>query len=112
MPALVIGALTVPNVMVASRADVEAVDRERTLDNSMLATLLAPMKRSWNISVNFNTQAELNALETALNTTPPVVCSGDLLGGTYNCHVERSGGDIPLGYNPMRKHYTFTLHEV
>lgn len=112
MPALVIGALTVPNVMSASRSDTEAVDRERAIDNTMLSTLLGSNKRSWRFDVNFNTVAELSALEAALNVAPPIACSGDLLGGIVNCHIERHGGDIPLGYSPRRLNYSFTLHET
>lgn len=112
MPALIVGGFTVPGVVSANRKIVEAVERERSYNNTMLATQIAADKDQWNINVSHINAADLASLEAALATTPPVTCSGDVLGGSVSCHIEKGGSEPVLGILPRRWNFNFVLHEV
>lgn len=112
MPALVVGAVTVSGAVSAPKTVLEAVDRDRAVDNSLLATQLGTAKGQWAIQVTNRPAAELSAIIAALLAVPPITCSGDLLGGTVSCHPEMHGTEVVLGANPRRWNLTFTLHQV
>lgn len=112
MPSLVIGGVTIPRVTAAPRTVVEAIDRERAFDNTMLAVQIAPAKASWSITVAHCTTAQLATIEAALAGTPPVTCSGDLLGGSVSCHIEVHSVDCVLGILPRVWNLTFTLYRI
>lgn len=111
MPALVIGSLNpVPGVVAARRTVVEAVERERAYDNTMLATKIADEKIEIAIEVTHLTAAQVTTLDAALDATPPVTCSGDLLGGSAAYHIQKTGSNPVLGILPLRWMVTFTMH--
>lgn len=112
MPALVVGAVTVSGAIAAPKTVLEAVDRDRAVDNSLLATLLGTAKGQWAIQVTNRPAAQFSAILAALAAIPPITCSGDLLGGTVSCHAEVHGTDTVLGTNPRLFNLSFTLHQV
>lgn len=109
MPALVVGPLTVPGVVSARRTVVEAVERDRSYNNTMLATQIAASKDEWEIEVTHVTAAEVASIESALAATPPIACSGDVLGGSVNCHARLNGSNPALDVRPLRHMVSFTL---
>lgn len=112
MPALVIGAVTVAGAVSAERTEVEAVERERAYAHNMLATQIAASKASWRVQVIARTAADLATLRAALVATPPVACSGDVLGGSVNCFPEIHTSAPALDIRPLRHSISFTLHEA
>lgn len=112
MPALVVGAVTVSGAVAAPKTVLEAIDRERAVDNSLLATQLGTAKGQWAIQVTNRPLAQLSAILAALAALPPITCSGDILGGSVSCHPEVHGQDLVLGTNPRLWNLSFTLHQV
>lgn len=112
MPALIIGGVTIPGVVAARRTVVEAVERDRAYANNLLATQIAAEKDEWAIEVSHVTVAELATIEAALAGTPPITCSGDLLGGSVSCHVQKNSTDPVLGILPARRMLSFSLLEA
>lgn len=110
MPALVIGSHTVDGVVSARRTVVEAVERERAYNNTMLATQIAAEKENWAITVSHVSAAEKSSIESALAGTPPITCSGDVLGVSVSCHVEKGGSEPVLGIKPLVFVLNFILH--
>lgn len=112
MPALVVGGVTVSVAPGGAReAVVEIGDRARAFDGTMRSTVRS-RKKAWPITTIPMTQGDATTLETALNGTLPVACSGDILGASVNCHPEITGID----YVPIAGSYlvvtSFTLHLV
>lgn len=69
----------------ASRSKEVIGDAARAFDGTFRQTVRA-RKRSWKVSTTPIARATADTLEAALeSTTLPLVCSGDLLGGTVNC---------------------------
>lgn len=88
MAFLVVAGVTVPVALNTTQgAPVEAGERVRAWDNSMLATI-RDRKKEWQVTTRPIPRADANTLEAALNGTPPLACSGDLLGGAVNCHAQ------------------------
>lgn len=112
MPALVVGGVTVRGVVSAPRNVVEAIDRERAIDNSLLATQLGTSKSEWAFSVTNRSAADYAALLAALAATPPITCSGDLLGGSFSCYPEVHGSETVLGTSPRLFNLNFSLLQV
>lgn len=112
MPALVVGGVTIPRVTAAPRTVVEAIDRERAFDNTMLAVQIAASKESWAITVSNATAAQRTTILAALVGTPPVTCSGNLLGGTVSCHIEIQSDEPVLGILPTVYNISFILHRA
>lgn len=112
MPALVVGALTVPNVVSGREVPAEAQDRFRTLDNTMMVTVLGDSKNAWAIEVASVTRAQVDAIKAALNGTWPLSCSGDILGATVDCVPEVHGFEAIAGSSPLLFSGSFTLHAV
>lgn len=87
MEFLVVAGVTVPVELNTSTADVSEVgDRERAFDGTMLATIRGH-KNEWKVQTPPLLRADADTLEAALKGTPPLACSGDLLGGPINCHA-------------------------
>lgn len=112
MPALVVGGTTIPRVMSAPRTQIEAIDRQRAYDNTMLAVQIGTTKKSWSILASHVTTAQLATIESALASSPPVTCSGDMLGGSVSCHIEVHSVEPILGILPRVWNISFTLHQV
>lgn len=110
MALLTVGAV---DVSVASAdLDYEEVgDRARAFDGTKLSTVRA-RKRMITIETIPYTTGNATTLQNALNATPPVSCSGDLLGGTVSMHPElksRKAVGVTGGHRVV---LTFVLHEV
>lgn len=43
--------------------------------------------RQWSVTTSFYTYANAESIVAALAGTPPLACSGTLLGGSVNCHL-------------------------
>jgi hypothetical protein len=111
MAALVIGGVTIPGVVAARRTVVEAVERERAYDNTMLATQIATSKWEVQVEVSHVTAAELSAIAGALAGTPPLSVTGDLTGG-ISCVAEVHSHEPVLGILPLRYNLSFTLYQI
>jgi hypothetical protein len=89
MPMLVVGGVTVP---VAREGgvdhDVEEFggDRTRAFDGTMRSTVRA-RKGQWSIVTTLMAGGAKDTLVAALVATPPVTCSGDILGASTSCHI-------------------------
>jgi hypothetical protein len=116
MPFLVVGGVTV-NVQAPGgvRHDIEeGIDRQRAFDKTMRTAVISatPRKNRWQISTTLATRAASDVLIAALNAPPPVVCSGDLLNATVNCHSQYLGMQPEPTSNGVTKYrVSFTLHE-
>ena len=64
----------------------EVGDRERAFDGTLRSTVRA-WKRVWPVVTIPITRTAGNALVTKLQGTPPLTCSGDLLGAQTSCHA-------------------------
>lgn len=86
MPFLVVSGVTLlVSPSSGEREKEEIGDRARAFDGTMRQTVRA-RKRSWHIVTTPLTRADADAREPYLESnTLPLVCSGDLLGGTVNC---------------------------
>lgn len=71
----------------SSRDKKEVGDRERAFDGTMRETIRT-RKRSWRVTTHPMIRSDANALETELESTPPLTCAGDFLGGTVSCHAK------------------------
>lgn len=90
MAYLTVGGVTVDAAEGQTRVGVEEIgDRFRAFDGSMNSTVRA-YKRSYEITTIPMTDTNADTLETALEGTQPVACTGDLT-GSVDLHV------VPLG---------------
>lgn len=84
MAFLIVSGITV-GVASAQREEDVAGDSARAFDLTFRMTVTA-RKENWAITTKPLSRTASDALESALkSTTQPLVCSGDLLGGTVNC---------------------------
>jgi hypothetical protein len=60
--------------------------RERSFDGTMRSSVRA-RKNSWRVMTTWYTRANADTLLAALEGSPPLAASGDLLGGSVNVHV-------------------------
>ncbi len=90
--------------------DHEVGERRRAYDGTM-HTSIRGRKRSWNIRTPPLLRATADSLYSALEATPPLACSGDLLGGAVSCHYESGGADHPRKQTGEHQVVEFTLHE-
>ena len=91
MAFLVVAGVTVPVALnTTSGAPVEAGERVRAWDNSMLSTV-RDFKDEWQVTTALMLRADADTLKAALQGTPPLTCSGDLLGGSVSCHAVITG---------------------
>lgn len=81
----------------APRQVIEIGDKERAFSGTLRSTIRA-RKREWDVTTVPMPQADADALEAVLEGTPPLTCSGDLLGGDVDCHIELQGS-TPLRLN-------------
>lgn len=90
MALLVVGGITVPIAISStpSRTDEELGDRDRAFDGTMRETIIAT-KHNYTFETTRMVRADADALVAALKATPPVTCSGDMLGasGSYFAQV-------------------------
>lgn len=114
MAILVVGAVT---VKVAGpegaerRIDEYGGDRARMFDGGMRETVRG-RKSSWQVSTKLLTTAEKNSLETALTATPPITCSGDLLGASTSCFAKIDGiHPVAKAGGETRWRFSFTLFQ-
>lgn len=89
MAFLVVAGQTVPVAMGTAEATVQEVgDKGRAFDGTQLSTV-RDRKDVYRIQTTPMLRTAANTLETALEGTPPLTCSGDLLGASTNCHVSQ-----------------------
>lgn len=111
MAILVVGGVTV-TVAVGQREPPTVIgDSGRALDGTMLSTVRARKKR-WSVTTSPMSQADAATLEAALVATPPVTCSGDLLGASTSCHIEVGAIDNLEGVSPYLVVISFSLDEA
>jgi hypothetical protein len=114
MPALVVAALTIPvaadggfRLSFSTTGGVTVA-----FDNSALSDQ-ANYKRQWEVTTRLLTAAEYAPIVAALQGTPPLTCSGDLLGGSVSCVPTLGTVDIrPMGNSVVRYVLSFTLREA
>lgn len=110
MSFLVVSGITV-SVASATRSKELIGDTARAFDGTFRQTA-HDRKRSWQVTTTAMSRTDANALETALeSTTLPLVCSGDLLGGTVNCYCPVVDSWDAVKVNPHRAVVQFTLLE-
>lgn len=112
MPFLTVTGQTVPVAVGGASEEVELIgDRARAFDGTMRSTRRAT-KRKWQVKTAPMTTADATSLRTKLLATPPLTCSGDLLGGTVSCDAEITGVEFVAAAGTDRQAIEFTLHEV
>lgn len=109
MPYHVVGGVTV-SVAASSESVEEVGDRGRAFDGTLRSTIRA-RKKEWTISTVPMTQADATTLETALNGTLPVACSGDLT-GTVNTHPVITGKEYVMVSGSYRVVTSYLLKEA
>lgn len=86
MAFLIVGGITVPVAAstTPSRSEDEIGDRARAFDGTMRQTVRAT-KYNYSVQTKPIIKTDADALVTAVKATPPITCSGDLLGasGSY-----------------------------
>lgn len=90
----------------------EIGDSGRAFLGNMLSSVRA-RKSTWPVRTRPLTLTERGTLRTALESTPPVACSGDLLGGSVSCTVViLSDNVITIAGGARRRVIRFELHQV
>jgi hypothetical protein len=113
MAFLIVNGQTVPVAVDGASMEQELIgDRARAFDGTMRSTRRAT-KRRWKVKTTPMTSAEATLLTTSLLNTPPVTCSGDLLGGSVPCDPEITSVVFsPAPGGVPRRAVEFVLHEV
>lgn len=70
-----------------SRVERVPVGQQRRAVDGTMRESITTRKKRWPVETALLTSAERTTLLGKLEGTPPVSCSGDLLGGATNCHV-------------------------
>lgn len=113
MPALTVGAtdIAVERAPVPVEYQEFRGDRARMLDATMRET--EPVrKRVWGpMQTRLLTSSEESTQRAALIATPPINCSGDIIGGTVSCHVQLLGSDRVRVIGGLRYRLRFTILE-
>lgn len=112
MPALTVGTTDINVAREDVAVDYEEYrgDRARMLDGTMRET--APVrKRVWHCQTRLLTSAEESTQRAALVATPPISCSGDILGGTVSCHIRLLGSDRVPVMGGVRYRLRFAVYE-
>lgn len=113
MAILVVGSFTVPvkGPDGAQQVDDEiGGDRTRMFTGQMRQTVRA-VKQSWQVTTRYLTASDRTTLFTQLRSTPPVACSGDLLGGSVNCFAKVTAEQKVWKKGEIRYVISFTLWE-
>lgn len=86
MAFLIVGGVTIPVAWPDGEDnDIEEIgDRERAFAGNLLSSIRA-RKNTWSIRTRLLTTTERDAIRAVLEETPPIACSGDMLGGFVNC---------------------------
>lgn len=113
MSFLVVGGVTVPVVYPdGAENEVEEIgDMERAFAGNMLSSIRA-RKNTWPVQTRPLTSSERTALRAALVGTPPIACSGDLLGGSVNCVAVLQSDNVVSVAAGRRYILAFELHEI
>lgn len=112
MDFLIVGGIPVPVATDGVSHAVEEIgSRVRMRDGSCRSTVRA-RKSTWTITTTLLTRAAAGALVAVLVGTPPVACSGDLLGGTINCVPEYLGLTAVPTASGVKYRVRFTLYEA
>ncbi|MBV9772648.1 MAG: hypothetical protein JO040_01780 [Gemmatimonadetes bacterium] len=113
MAFLIVNGQTVPVAVDGASVDYELIgDRARAFDGTMRSTRRAT-KRNWKVKTAPMAVAAADQLTTSLLATPPITCSGDMLGGSVACDAEVTGVTFsPASGGLSRRAVEFTLHEV
>lgn len=112
MPALVVGGVTVPVAPDGASEEAELIgDRDRMFDGTM-REVSDGLKRRWPIATTPMAAADYATLRAVLVGTPPVTCSGDILGATVSCFVEMGGATPGKVAGTLRRVLRFTLLEA
>lgn len=84
--------------------------QRRAIDGTMRESIIA-RKREWSFTTGLLTDAEKATLESKLEATPPLSCSGDALGGAVNCHASDYEVEPEEPVTPLWR-ASFTLREA
>lgn len=86
-------------------------DRVRMEDGSLRQTVKG-RKNVWQLVTALMTAADASTLEAAIVTAPPITCSGDVLGATFNCAAELTEKErVPIAAAVLYRVH-FTLREI
>lgn len=112
MAFLITAGVTVPVALGQSASSPDEIgDRARAFDGAMLSTI-RDRKEQWRIQTTPMPRADANTLRAALEGTPPLACSGDLLGGAVNCHAVVTAARYRKFGDGERVVLEFTLSEA
>ena len=114
MPFLVVGGTTVSvQAPGGLRHEVEEFgERVRAFDGTM-RTAVRARKSRWSVTTTPMLRAAADTFVGILNGSPPVACSGDVLGGSVNCHPEyQAMAPVPTSGGVTRFAVLFVLHEA
>jgi hypothetical protein len=112
-----VAALTVGGVDISvSRDDVvtdyEEIGGDRVrMRNATMREIAPTRKRQLHCQTRLLTSAEESTQRTALIGTPPITCSGDILGGSVSCHVQLLGSDRVGTVSGVRFRLRFIVFE-
>lgn len=113
MPALTVGSTDISVAREEVPVEYKELrgDRSYMLDGTLRET--EPVrKRVWGpINTRLLTSSEESTQRGALVATPPVSCSGDILGGTVSCHVQLLGSDRVRVLGALRYRLRFYILE-
>lgn len=112
MPALTVGSTDISLDRSELETDYEEYrgERARMFDGTMRET--EPVrKRVWHCVTRLLTSSEESTQRTALVATPPVSCSGDIMGGSVSCHVQLLGSARVRVIGALRYRLRFTIFE-
>jgi hypothetical protein len=111
MAFLTVGAIDVPVAQGTPGTDFHEVgDRGRAFGGTMRSTVRA-RKREFPITTTPMTTTDAAALETALTATQPISFSGDLMGGSVDCHVSELKDEWRKLNGELRRILHFLLQE-
>ena len=88
----------------------EVGERSRAFDGTMHVTV-RDWKRRWRVRLVRVVRASGDSIVSALQGTPPLACSGDLLGGAVNCIPELVRARHPKHADGEYQILEFILHE-
>lgn len=112
MAFLIVNGVTVPVAVDGASQEFETLgDRARAFDGTLLSTRRA-VKRKWQVKTAPMPMVDALGVVNALLGTPPISCSGDLLGGAVSCDAEVTSSQYVATAGTARRSIEFTLHEV
>src|SRR5947209_751550 len=113
MAILIVGGVTVPvqAPTSAQQQDEEVGGSRARMFSGLMRSTVRAFKRSWPITTRLLTATERTNVRAALRGTPPVACSGDVLGGSVNCFTQITNDQQQWKKGEIRYVLSFTLFE-